>query len=344
MSELPPPPSEGPFTGVALPGAYGGAGALRPVGQFQPLKGLATAAMLLLGLMSVLSVVVAVTFMSRAESVDDLLGGRLVSFDDIDDADDRVAGMVLLWAIGAIATAVVFIVWQFRHAKNAQLLGKFDGLSPGWAIGGWFIPCANFVLPTVQLYQASQASDPSLTPGTVRRQGQGNPLVILWGIAFAVGNIVGGSIRQAVYPDAYEPTLDGPQDGISADRTSSVGFFILAAAAVLGIAMVSSLSKKQTARIASVSATIYGGSAYGGYGQQPAYGQPTQPSYGQPGYGQAPGYSQPSQPGYGQPGYGQPGYGQPGQQAYGQPVPPAPPAPPPPAPPASSPWPSDPMA
>ena len=58
--------------------------------------------------------------------------------------------------------------------------------------------------------------------------------------------------------------------------------------------------------------------------QQPAYQQPgyQQPGYGQPGYQQQPGYGQPQQPGYGQqpqqPGYGQPAYGQPG---YVQPQP-----------------------
>jgi hypothetical protein len=69
-----------------------------------------------------------------------------------------------------------------------------------------------------------------------------------------------------------------------------------------------------------------------GYGQQPGYGSPQQPGYGQsqpqqPGYGQ-----QPQQPGYGQtppPGYGQtppPGYGQQPQQPGfgGPPLPPAP--------------------
>ena len=45
------------------------------------------------------------------------------------------------------AIGVVFIIWQFRHAKNAQVLGARGGLGPGWAIGGWFIPLANYVLP-----------------------------------------------------------------------------------------------------------------------------------------------------------------------------------------------------
>ena len=31
-------------------------------------------------------------------------------------------------------TVVLWLIWQFRHAKNSELLGKHDGLGAGWAI------------------------------------------------------------------------------------------------------------------------------------------------------------------------------------------------------------------
>jgi hypothetical protein len=307
MSGLPPPPeAAGPYAHapVGAPGHYApgnyGAG-LRPMGQFRSIGGLATAVMVLLAATAVLSVVVAVAFSSRASTVDDLLDGRNVSFTEVDDADDRVVVTTVIWVLAALATAVVFIIWQHRHAKNAETLGHSRGLGPGWAIGGWFIPCANFVLPPVQLYQSSQASDPAHTPGTVR-PGRGDPLVIMWGIALAAGNLVGGTSRQVLYPEAYDLAANGLEDGMSADRTSSVGFFILAAAAVLGIAMVRSLTRKQSARIDALGPGTYGGSAYGGYGQQPSAPAPPQAAWGQP--PQQPGYGQPSpQPGYGPQGF-----------------------------------------
>jgi hypothetical protein len=57
-----------------------------------------------------------------------------------------------------VVLAALFITWQYRHAKNARLLGQQGGLGPGWAVGGWFIPLANFVLPAVQLFGASAMS------------------------------------------------------------------------------------------------------------------------------------------------------------------------------------------
>jgi hypothetical protein len=279
------------------------------------LRGVGLAASVLLGLMVVLSVISGVAFASRVAVVNDLLAGDNVSFSEVEDADDTVLGAALVWALGALATGIVFIVWQYRHARNAELLGHTNGLGSGWAIGGWFIPCANFVLPTIQLFQASKASDPThVDPsrpalGTVGTA-QGNSWVLLWGIAYAAGNLFGGVSRWTLHPDAYAAAPGGLSEGMDADRLSSIGFFVLAIAAVLGIAMVTSVTKRQSARIDSVGAMTYGGSAYGGYGQQPQFPAPA-PGYGQPGPAPQP---PPPQPGWGpQPGYGQqpgpaPGY------------------------------------
>lgn len=326
MSGLPPPPASGPYPGVAAPG-YGGYGVLRPMGQFRSLRGIGTATSVLLGLMAVLTLIVAFAFTSRASLVDDILDGENVSFNEIDDADSTVLGAVGIWGLGALATGIVFIVWQYRHARNAELLGHTNGLGSGWAIGGWFIPCANFVLPTIQLFQASRASDPAhvdpsrQAPGTAPT-GRGNSLVVLWGIAYGAGNLFGGGGRAVAYPDAYAATADdGLEQGMGADRMWSIGFFVLAVAAVLGIAMVTSLTKRQSARIDAMGTMTYGGSAYGGYGQQPQFPAPA-PGYGQPGPAPQP---PPPQPGWGpQPGYGQqpgpaPGYPPPPGAGFGPP-------------------------
>jgi hypothetical protein len=347
MTGLPPPPYEGPFSAAPMPGAY--PGAFRPPGRAQPLSGLSTAVSVLLAVAAAMAIIIGAAFLSRAQKLDDFVHGGNVSFSDLDNADNFVAGAAVIYLLVVVATGVVFIVWQYRHATNAEALGKSGGLSAGWAIGGWFIPCANTVLPAVQLYQSSQASDPYVTPGTsgspgtVRRQGDGSPLVILWAVVFGVGNIVAG-LRRIGSPDQQElATFHRVNDFIRADRISAVGFFVLALAAVLAIVMVRSLSGRQANRIVAVGAGT--GQVYGAY---------SQPGYGQPGYGQ-PGYGAYGQPGYGsgQPGYGSPGYGQPGYGGYGQPPGPAPapgppapgpPPPPPPPPEAPPPWPSDPWS
>lgn len=55
-------------------------------------------------------------------------------------------------ALVAFITAFVLrIIWAWRIAANGAALGIPARLAPGWAIGGWFIPFANVVLPYLSI-------------------------------------------------------------------------------------------------------------------------------------------------------------------------------------------------
>lgn len=69
-----------------------------------------------------------------------------------------------------IAALALMITWSYRNAMNAQRLGIPGKLSPGWAIGGWFIPLANYVMPYFSIAGAA--------PATLR------PRVLRWWIAY----------------------------------------------------------------------------------------------------------------------------------------------------------------
>jgi hypothetical protein len=308
MSALPPPPPAASPYGSSY-GSYGG-----PYGymgrQFRPLDGLALATSILLGIMAAVSLLGLGAYANRASVLDDFLNGGDMTFaelSDLDDADGLVGGASAIYFLGLLATAGVFIAWQYRHAKNAEAIGGAGGLGPAWAIAGWFIPLANYVLPGVELFQSSQPSDPTLHPQQPPRQGRGSPLVLVWAFAFGAGNLLFLGSR-IWFPDEDDVRLDPDraQDGISADNLAAGGFFVLAVTAVLGIVMVRSLSRRQAAKAVTQGAPGSGP----GYGQ-PAYGAP---GYGPPGYGapgSGPGYGQPpAAPGYGAPGGG-PGYGPP---------------------------------
>jgi uncharacterized protein DUF4328 len=307
MSALPPPPPSGPSYSYGSPyaGPYGGMGRPRP----QSLDGLALAASILLGITILLSLVAVGAFVHRASVLDDFLNGGDTSFadlQDLDDADSTVAGAVVVWGLGVVATAAVFIVWQYRHSKNAEALGGSGGLGPAWAIAGWFIPFGFYVLPGMELFQSSRPSDPTLHPQQPPRQGQGSPLVVVWALALGAGWLL-FTVSRLWFPDEDDVRfdIDRAQDGVSADHLAAGSFVILVVAAVLAIVMVQSLSRRQGVKTAALLA-----SGALGYGT---------PGYGTPGYG-APGYGYPGPPGSAAPGYPQPGgYGQPG--GYPQPGP-----------------------
>jgi hypothetical protein len=234
------------------------------------LQGLATALTVLLAGAAACGGLAAAFFMSRASTTDDFLNSA-ASLSDLNDADSRVGTGVALFFIVFAATGVVFIIWQFRHAKNAEALRGSLPLGPGWAIGGWFIPLANYVLPAVQIGQAAKASDPDLPPGEPRSRGRLPGIVVAWAIVFAVGAgmfIAASSSR----PNEDQLTAFNArseiQDFARADREAAIGMFVYAAAAVLALLMVRQLTERQRRAAASMPQSAYQPQAYLQYPQQ----------------------------------------------------------------------------
>ena len=95
-----------------------------------------------------------------------------------------------------LATIVVFLMWFYRAHKNLPALG-ITGLeySPGWAIGGFFIPILNLVRPYQVAKEIWDSSDPINHPShstTVGQfaAGQSN-LVLTWWITFMLSAALG---------------------------------------------------------------------------------------------------------------------------------------------------------
>lgn len=58
------------------------------------------------------------------------------------------------------ATLVFVCIWTYRATKNARLLGLRTTLAPGWAVAGWLIPLANYVMPYLAVRDAIPAHHP----------------------------------------------------------------------------------------------------------------------------------------------------------------------------------------
>ena len=132
-----------------------------------------------------------VAFGNRLSVLDDAKRG--FTFDlaqRAQDADDMVSSAVGISVLLMVATGIVFIIWQWRMAKNAELLGAREPrFSPGWSIGGWFIPFANFVIPVLIFQELWRASTPGARPESWKRE-SGSGLVALWWTVFLLSNLV----------------------------------------------------------------------------------------------------------------------------------------------------------
>ena len=85
------------------------------------------------------------------------------------DADTLVTVIGVVIGIVVLGLAPSFIVWVWRAAKNQQALARTpERLGSGWAIGGWFVPLANFVIPVLVVQDLWRGSDASIAAGDPR--------------------------------------------------------------------------------------------------------------------------------------------------------------------------------
>jgi hypothetical protein len=263
----------------------------------------------LLVLSALAALYAAAAFFNRASVLDDLNLSDLSrsAITDIDDADSMAAGGIGIFGLVTLATFIVWIVWQFRYAKNAVALRGPTGLAPGWAIGGWFIPVGNFVLPEMQLMQAAKASDPDLPAGQPAANGRVPGSFTAWWVLFVLASVMNtvASISRGPGSDDVDFDLDKFQQG---DRIAAFAMAVFIAAAIAGILMVRALTERQNRALAM---------SGGGQGGAPQYQQP---------------YQQPYPSGYQQPAPAPPppptqSYPPPPQQTWQPPPPSAPPPP-----------------
>jgi membrane protease YdiL (CAAX protease family) len=106
------------------------------------------------------------------------LGNRVLVLDDpggsgfaarARGADSFADTTDIALAAAVVVLAPCFIVWLWRAAKNQQALGREpERLGSGWAIGGWFIPLANFVIPVLVVQDLWRGSDVAIGAGDPR--------------------------------------------------------------------------------------------------------------------------------------------------------------------------------
>ena len=105
----------------------------------------------------------------------------------------------LAWTATLLITGPVFIVW-FRHAhRNLAALSAYGmHYSSGWAVGGWFVPFANLVIPKRMADELWRGSEPDTISRNVHRSSASSSsrLVPLWWALWIAAAIVGSVARQ----------------------------------------------------------------------------------------------------------------------------------------------------
>ncbi|WP_155374244.1 DUF4328 domain-containing protein [Catellatospora vulcania] len=139
-----------------------------------------------------------------------------------------------------IAAGVFVIIWLWRARRN---LDAFPGAEadhgPGWAIGGWFVPFANFFIPYRMVYQVStQSVHRNWVKAVAGAWWAG------WLGSYCLGRVFG----------ALEPSANATADELLQyfDRAATgelVGAAVTAVSGACLIILISTTSRAQTSRI-----------------------------------------------------------------------------------------------
>jgi hypothetical protein len=197
---------------------------------------------ILFSVMVASSALLAVALANRISVVRDFRAGR---FGDIlqraRDADDFVRGASAVFVLTQVAIAVLFIIWLFRAAKNNEALGREGArFGPGWSIGSWFIPLANLVIPVLLVQDLWRGSNAGVARGGRGwRNASGSALVWWWWAAWIL------SIVRFTYSGSGLQSSGSLDDIETSNTVALVGVVFLAVAAVLALAVVRALARRQ---------------------------------------------------------------------------------------------------
>lgn len=151
---------------------------------FLPLHGLARATQAALFL-TCLTVAVAIhSLVGRLDMIDRLdRSDATLTLSEVERSDRYVVDVEYA-QIGLMAlTGVLFLVWLWRVYRNLhRTLGARNlDVSPGWAVGWWFVPVANLVKPVGIMSEAWAASHAGYLPNSDHwKHGRRSPLVGFW--------------------------------------------------------------------------------------------------------------------------------------------------------------------
>jgi hypothetical protein len=196
------------------------------------------------GVISVVSIVVQLALVSDLNQ--QTFGQEVV------DKARAVQTWSVIQILAVLATGIVWVCWQHRAQANLRPLGVPDPtFSPGWVVGWWFIPIANFVMPYRTMAELWKGSGPH--HGIAWRTESITPLIPVWWGAWVVSQIL-DRVAAAMIPTGDESNVpfliqkvnDSLHWVIAAD-------VVLVLAAILAFSVVREIDARQTARRAALS-------------------------------------------------------------------------------------------
>ena len=156
--------------------------------------------------------------------------------DDLDASDVRQQMVALAGLAVLLITGIPFLMWVYRVNKNCHGFGAVEmKTTPGWSVGWFFIPIANFWKPFQTMKEIWQVS----TDPYNWEYADTSPLLGCWWGAWIGSNMIGYiSARVGLFAQDIETFRMSTYLAIVCDGLQIV-------AAILAFALVSAITAKQ---------------------------------------------------------------------------------------------------
>lgn len=218
-------------------------------GRWYSLRGLSTALSVVLAVCIALSFASVVTVLRERSAFQDAVAD-FWQLSRYDDARALAHRMTMFTAVAAMVVGVLLIIWMWRAAKDLQALGRFQPtLSAGWAIGGWFVPFASFVLPCIVAVGLWKGSDATIPGGNVDwKRARISPLLWIWWVAWVANLVLVNAFLGAQPDDSLFSTTD---EYLRQNSLQVAWLLVLAVAGVLCAVFVRRVTSRFEATLAA---------------------------------------------------------------------------------------------
>lgn len=188
-------------------------------------------------LATLVNAVVSISVMSAVES------GETPEAGVLEAVDTRTTILEAAQLAVTVSMVVLFCLLMPRANRNARSFGATDlEFTPRWAAGWFFVPIVSLWRPYRALKEIWQASEPRPDPRLLRSSREVPALLPLWWAAFIV-NQISGNASGRLAASAETPGLF-----ILANKVEAVSSASGVIAAVLALAVVRALARRQTER------------------------------------------------------------------------------------------------
>ncbi|MBX7218403.1 MAG: DUF4328 domain-containing protein [Blastocatellia bacterium] len=247
-----------------------------PASYLDDYRSVRTRALVVLVLFALLVLVKLLVFGSAAMENDllhKILGGVEIDQQTLKNNDVREALVNGLDGLMYLATSTTFLFWTYRAYRNLMAIAAdAPETTAGFAVGSFFIPILNLFRPRKVFQEMWAKSDPDVSFArpviTMPSNSDSSTLINVWWVFWIISNLFGNV-------GAYGTTHKTARDLIAANNVVLAGTLIVIPAAVLAMAVVWEITKRQEARFAALQASHV---PQPGSSPQPGYGASTFPS------------------------------------------------------------------